>query len=58
VLRSHDASFERVLNSPPRGIGSAVLDALQTTATARGMSLSAAAQHHLRGGYAWVEGGG
>ena len=49
---SDDESFERVLNVPPRGIGAQTVEALQTTATAKHLSLAAAAQTHIRTPYA------
>ena len=42
--RDDDAAFERVVNTPPRGIGSRTVDALRTVARERERSLWAAAR--------------
>ncbi|HLK71573.1 MAG TPA: DNA helicase II [Steroidobacteraceae bacterium] len=42
--RDDDASFERVINLPPRGIGARTVDGLREAARASGSSLWAAAQ--------------
>jgi DNA helicase-2/ATP-dependent DNA helicase PcrA len=42
--RDDDAAFERVVNTPPRGIGSATVDLLRERARDRGLSLWAAAK--------------
>jgi ATP-dependent DNA helicase UvrD/PcrA len=44
VNRDDDASFERIVNLPPRGIGARTLDALRAAARERGGSLWSAAR--------------
>ncbi len=48
--RDDDPSFERVVNTPPRGIGERTLDLLRETARARGGSLWQAALQLLMAG--------
>ncbi|WP_232210445.1 DNA helicase II [Nitrococcus mobilis] len=50
VNRNDDASFERVINTPPRGIGVKTLDALRSQARQRQTSLWQAAGELLRAG--------
>ncbi|OGO91902.1 MAG: DNA helicase II [Coxiella sp. RIFCSPHIGHO2_12_FULL_44_14] len=45
VHRQDDAAFERIINTPTRGIGHSTLSALRTVAHDRSLSLWQAAQH-------------
>jgi len=49
-LRDDDASFERAVNTPPRGIGDKTLDALRQRARAENTSMWTAMQRELEGG--------
>lgn len=48
--RQDDASFERVLNTPPRGIGARTVEQIRTYAAAQGVSLWEAAQALMQQG--------
>ncbi len=48
--RDDDASFDRVINNPPRGIGARTLETLRAEALAQGTSLWQAAQRLLESG--------
>ncbi len=45
-----DAAFERVVNTPPRGIGLRTLDLVRAQAREQGLALSQAARHLTQGG--------
>lgn len=49
-LRDDDASFERAVNTPPRGIGDKTLEALRSRTRAENVSMWAAMQRELEGG--------
>jgi len=48
--RNDDAAFERVINTPVRGIGNVTLETLRSLARSQGVSLWQAAQHALMQG--------
>ncbi len=49
INRHDDAAFERVVNTPPRGIGDRTVEALREAARGAGVSLGAAARELIAG---------